>query len=106
MNNIQECTCRAIDSYRRDTSRRPLLVIAPKGDISDVRNMVSISMNPETESSGSVWRIPDGRIISVHQYGDVPPTLNGGFELVVCNGGRVLTDDECKALKRWRDAAG
>lgn len=106
MNNIQECACRAIDEYRKDTSRKPLLVLAPRTDVSDVRNMISISMTHETESSGSVWRIPDGRIISVHQYGDAPPKIEGGFELAVCNGGIPLTEEECRFLKRWRDAAG
>jgi len=100
MNSVQECTCRALDKKGRE---KPLIIVADPATIAQVRAMVGISVPPESVCFGSTWTTPDGKMITVARYDEDPHTA--GFDLEVCNGGKVLTEDHRKDLARWRNAA-
>jgi len=107
LKNSQDCACRAIDNHWAATprKRRPFVVLTSEDDYAEVQKVVSVSMPDGSECLGSVWRTPDGELVTVRKYMDPLPTYEDGFELSVCNGGRVYSTPETKNIKRWRNAA-
>lgn len=98
----QECACRAVRDMKPGKHH---VLLASQEEIKQVRNIVGVSLSLDSECYGSVWKSPTGELVSVHRYHDTPPNLEGGFELIVCNGGRDPTPTEKKDLERWRDAS-
>jgi hypothetical protein len=107
MRTAQECACRVLDTHRADVDRkdRPFVIIATDDDVIDVRNMVSVSMPPGSECFGSTWRSPEGETVQIKRYNDSVPQYRNGFDLVICNGGRILSAPQREAINRWRQAA-
>jgi hypothetical protein len=107
LRNSQECACRVLDEHRTNISRkrRPFVILAPKQDLPDVRNMISASMPAGSQCFGANWLSPDGEVIAIRGFDEDIPTYKDGFDLEVCNGGRDYSPDERRHVERWRKAS-
>lgn len=101
LNAAEECACRAMDG-RKDSSRRALIIVAPSGNLREVRNMVAASLPAGSSCTGSVWQDAEGRTVEVLEYKDDVPAYSQPYDLEICNAGAPLSPEEVIAAKRWR----
>lgn len=106
MTPAQVCTCRALDLWVQDESRkRTLVFLTPRKDLKDVKAIVGTSMPAGTKCHGAIWESPNGDSVIVREFGTDPLVLEGGFDLTVCNGGEPSSKEEGVNLRKWRASA-
>ena len=101
LNASEECACRAMDA-RKDSSRRALVIVAPRATLREVRNIVAASLPAGSSCTGTVWQDPAGRTVEVLEYKDPIPSYGVAYDLELCNAGAALTPEELTEAKRWR----
>tara|TARA_Y100000389_G_scaffold200614_1_gene241410 strand:+ start:191 stop:535 length:345 start_codon:yes stop_codon:yes gene_type:complete len=96
---------KAIDcAYRAlaETTSRNIVILTHPEDSSSVGKGVAGALPPGSVCTGSVWKTPDGRTIAIKRYTDPVPTYKDSYKLMVCNGGRHMTQEDGQNLDRWR----
>lgn len=98
----RDCACRNVSRGMKHGLRRMVVLTAPE-DSEIVRKGLAAVMPEDSRCTGASWTAPDGTVASVYRYDEPLPKLDTPFALFVCNGGRVLTQEDSKNVQRWRD---
>jgi hypothetical protein len=102
MSSIQACTCRALKDHSE--SPRHMVILAAEEHIPEIQRMLAASLEGG-QCYGSLWKNTEGKSFSVHRYQSDPKRVHQPFDLVVCNGGEVLSAGNHKGLEQWRALA-
>ena len=100
--SAQECAIRAL---RERDPEGNLVILVSKDDVKDVLNIVGATIGLEAKSQGGSWKFDQGNFVCVRRSTDPPIDLEGGFSVVVCNGGRNPSSEEKNGIEEWKDAS-
>lgn len=103
INLAVQCACRtASDTALADKGN--VVILSSDSDVSRLRRMVGTVMPDGSTNSGSSWQTPTGTMVSIKRYSDPVPAYQNGFRIHVCNGGRALSSEEVRHVRRWENA--
>ncbi len=102
MNKYETKSIECVYLTLKETTARNTIILTHPDDTLTVGKGVAGALPPGSVCTGSVWKTPDGRMVSIKRYSDPVPTYKDSYKLMVCNGGRPMTREDGQNLDRWR----
>jgi len=80
-----------------------LVILVSSSDIKEVLNLVNVTIGHSCHRG--TWKFPDGLFVCVHKFTDKPLSLQDGYTVVVCNGGKALSTEDKEGIETWKNAS-
>lgn len=96
------CVDLAIKKHLEDASH--IVFLVRPSDLSDTHKALAGTLPFGSTCSGVLWLTPDGKRVSVKTFDDLVPKYPTEVVLIVCGGGKLLTQEECLHVDRWLKA--